>query len=303
MKVDHVLILAAGKGARMGEIGKVLPKVIWPVFEKSLLEIQVLYAKKIAPQAQIFINIFNHKDCIYKHILDNEKSFDAVKVVFENETLDIGGAIHNLARQLGYVGNLLILNSDQFLYTDEQMILESLSKLEIFDSLLFSYEVNPKDGYNGLECDKNILKSIVPNKLLQDKENIITYSGMCLINLFRLDKRVGESKFFDSVANPLKNKIYVKKLISFEYWDFGTLKRYLDSMFKIIQKINQKDSQFIRFLISIGALNENLVFQNGYDAENKILLKNLEIQSYKIKYTLPDNLIEERVYVDEFKDC
>ena len=44
MIVENALILAAGAGTRMGEIGKVLPKVLWPVFECSLLELEVLYA-------------------------------------------------------------------------------------------------------------------------------------------------------------------------------------------------------------------------------------------------------------------
>ena len=43
----RALILAAGKGTRMGEIGKVLPKVLWPIYERSLLELQVQYAKSL----------------------------------------------------------------------------------------------------------------------------------------------------------------------------------------------------------------------------------------------------------------
>ena len=58
MKVDHVLILAAGKGTRMGKIGEIVPKVIWPVFNKSLLELQVAYARSLAPTAQIHINLY-----------------------------------------------------------------------------------------------------------------------------------------------------------------------------------------------------------------------------------------------------
>ena len=59
MKVDNILILAAGKGTRMGEIGKKIPKVLWPIFDKTLLEWQILYAKQFVGNAQIYINIFN----------------------------------------------------------------------------------------------------------------------------------------------------------------------------------------------------------------------------------------------------
>jgi len=41
MQIDYCLILAAGFGTRMGKIGKKLPKVHGPDFEKSLLELQV----------------------------------------------------------------------------------------------------------------------------------------------------------------------------------------------------------------------------------------------------------------------
>ena len=58
MKVDHVLILAAGKGTRMGKIGKVLPKVLWPIFAKNLIELQVSFAKKLAPNSNIYANVF-----------------------------------------------------------------------------------------------------------------------------------------------------------------------------------------------------------------------------------------------------
>ena len=50
MQIDHILILSAGKGTRMGNIGKNLPKVLWPVLSKSLLELQVAYAQKLAPK-------------------------------------------------------------------------------------------------------------------------------------------------------------------------------------------------------------------------------------------------------------
>ena len=39
MLPERVLILAAGLGTRMGPLGEVLPKVLWPVFELSLIHI------------------------------------------------------------------------------------------------------------------------------------------------------------------------------------------------------------------------------------------------------------------------
>ncbi len=55
MALDHAFILCAGYGTRMGEIGKVLPKLLWPVFEKKMLELQVLYARQLGCR-KIYIN-------------------------------------------------------------------------------------------------------------------------------------------------------------------------------------------------------------------------------------------------------
>ena len=56
MKIDYALLLAAGYGTRMGIIGKELPKVLWPVYEKTLLELQVDYLKELGVK-NIFLNI------------------------------------------------------------------------------------------------------------------------------------------------------------------------------------------------------------------------------------------------------
>ena len=56
MQIDYCLILAAGFGTRMGAIGQKLPKVLWPVFERSLLELQVGYARSLGIQ-KIYINL------------------------------------------------------------------------------------------------------------------------------------------------------------------------------------------------------------------------------------------------------
>ena len=40
MKIDSFFTLSAGLGSRMGDIGSILPKPLWPVFEKTLLELQ-----------------------------------------------------------------------------------------------------------------------------------------------------------------------------------------------------------------------------------------------------------------------
>lgn len=252
MKVDHVLILAAGKGTRMGEIGKKLPKVIWPIFEKSILELEVLMAKELAPSANIYINLFNYKEIIRNFIQDHSTISSNATIIEEDRVLDIGGAIHNLALKLNYQGNLLILNSDQFLLSPKDFVKEGLKKLAYHDAVLFSYEVNSSDGYNALALEGTKLKSITLNKDLCFNTKIKTYTGMSLIKLEALDKVTGESAFFESVANPEKKSIETFEIKEFEYWDFGTTKRYHDSIFLLVK---QQGALFYKFLAKNKALD------------------------------------------------
>ena len=252
MKVDHVLILAAGKGTRMGEIGKKLPKVIWPIFEKSILELEVLMAKELAPSANIYINLFNYKEIIRNFIQDHSTISSNATIIEEDRVLDIGGAIHNLALKLNYQGNLLILNSDQFLLSPKDFVKEGLKKLAYHDAVLFSYEVNSSDGYNALALEGTKLKGITLNKDLCFNTKIKTYTGMSLIKLEALDKVTGESAFFESVANPEKKSIETFEIKEFEYWDFGTTKRYHDSIFLLVK---QQGALFYKFLAKNKALD------------------------------------------------
>jgi NDP-sugar pyrophosphorylase family protein len=109
--------MSAGFGTRMGSIGKKLPKVLWPVFEKSIIELQVAYARSLGID-NIYINLHHMGEQI-EEFCKSKASFEGVKFLWEKpEILDIGGAIHNLASQpeVKYKGKLLVLNADQFFF-------------------------------------------------------------------------------------------------------------------------------------------------------------------------------------------
>lgn len=283
MKVNHVLILAAGKGTRMGEIGKTLPKVIWPVFGKSLLELEVEYAKKLAPGAKVYINLYNYKDEILSFVKANPTSFFGVEFIEEEAILDIGGAVHNLSSRLKYKGNLLILNSDQFLFCNESVIKSGLEKLERLDSLLYTYTVNSKDGYNAINIQDEMFTGVIMNREFSAPTEIETYTGMSLIKLDGLKPLSGESKFFESVANCDESKVGISKVKEFEYWDFGTTNRYHESIFKLIQS---KKSSFYKFL------DELRVFENVEIEGDAFIFKDFTITKDKIRYKSIENIIK-----------
>ena len=267
MQVDNVLILAAGKGTRMGNIGKKLPKVIWPIFKKSILELEVLYAKEFNP-SNIFINIYNYKKEITEHIKKSDV-FSNVNIIEESESLDIGGAIHNIASKLNYTGILMVMNSDQFILLTEELKSKMIKLLGCSDCVILTHDVTKADGYNAIDSKDGRVVGIIENSLIGNN-HFETYTGMSLINLKSLKPQDGESKFFESVANFHTQKILKINIKESEYWDFGTLRRYSVSMFKIIEKIKNKNlDSFCTFLINNSAIDVKNIGDQSYCSNKK----------------------------------
>jgi mannose-1-phosphate guanylyltransferase len=257
MPIDYCLILAAGFGTRMGEIGKHLPKVMWPVFEKTLLELQVAYARSLGIK-NIYINLHYMGETIEK-FCRKKSTFEGVQLLWEKpEILDIGGAIHQLARlpEVKYKGRLLVLNADQFFYIPPDRFMKYVQASEKAKCTLFNYWVNTDLGYNAiLVDDKRIMQSIVKNKDLPLSSKVETYTGISIINLNQLRPVEGVSSFFESVCLFKNDAIPTIILEDIDYWDFGTLKRYWETSFKILETYRENSNHpFIRFLVGHHAL-------------------------------------------------
>lgn len=246
---DHCLILAAGFGTRMGEIGKVLPKVMWPVFHKSLLETQVIFARSLGYE-KVYVNVHHQFSTILEMTQGNANFKNVVWLQEFPEILDIGGGIHNLASQseVNYTGNLLVLNADQVLWFTKANLDEWMKALDGNDGVLLSLKVLSQQGYNQLVTEKGLLKSIKPNKEISPPQEILTYSGNAIINLATLKPQTGSSKFFDSVC-PFNRMNLCIDVSDHPYWDFGTKERYYESLKRIIREKDKKDlREFYEFL-------------------------------------------------------
>ena len=255
MRIDHCLILAAGFGTRMGVIGQKLPKVLWPVFEKSLLELQVAYARSLGIE-KIYINLHYMGEEI-ENYCKGRSAFEGVQFLWEKpEILDIGGAIHNLASKVNYRGKLLVLNADQFFYLRPEEMAKILKPYEKSAGVLFSYWVNSSLGYNALDIGPNrLVKGITKNKDLAQNTTVETYTGISYIDLSQLTKTPGVSAFFDSVCPYKEKDIPAILLENVDYWDFGTVKRYWETCFSILQTYRVRSTHpFLRFLVQEKAL-------------------------------------------------
>ncbi|HXH75292.1 MAG TPA: sugar phosphate nucleotidyltransferase [Bacteriovoracaceae bacterium] len=257
MQINHCLILAAGFGTRMGTIGQQLPKVLWPVFEKPLLQLQVAYARSLGI-SNIYINLHYMGEQI-EASCKNNPAFEGVTFLWEKpEILDIGGAIHNLASQpqVKYKGKLLVLNADQFFYMVKDDLYKFLEPFQKHSAALFSYEVNTSQGYNALEIGADrLVKKIIQNKDLPSGTPVETYTGISFVDLGKLEKIPGKSAFFDSVCPFEKTPIPAILLKNVDYWDFGTLKRYWETSHRLLNTYRTRSTHpFIRFLVQEKAL-------------------------------------------------
>lgn len=268
MQVNHVFILAAGKGTRMGNIGKILPKLLWPVFEVPLLDLQVKFSMKHFPGAHISINTYNYSEAIKSHV-DKSSYRDLVDLIIEKETLDIGGGIHNMAKKRGYQGLAAILNGDQFLMLDQTEIDRGIESASRSTASLLGYEVNSNQLYNALSFNlKGKLEAITPNANFARDTSMVTYTGNSFINLSRLRATSGESNFFDTIANPQLDDVNVEVLSDLEYWDFGTLNRYHKSHFDLLKR----ESKFFDFLTLEKAIDKNKLNDRSYHSLSGINL-------------------------------
>ncbi len=258
MKVDHCIILSAGFGTRMKSIGEIFPKPLWPIFEKSILENQIDYARMLGAK-NIYVNLHYRSQQVLQHFYDKEE-YEDVHFLVENEILDIGGAIHNMASQeaVNYKGQLLILNGDQFIYFDWSELKKAEKLLAKSKAVMMAVKVDPRFGHAQTIMDENdCLSNIVPNKKIISKEKIYTYSGMCFVKLESLTPYHGPSSLYESVCNYKVEKIPMVKIDNYEYWDFGTLDRYWNSMFEILKEIPKKKGMFVDFLIENKSIDLN----------------------------------------------
>ena len=94
------------------------------------------------------------------------------------------------------------------------------------------------------------------------KENsYYTYSGVGLLDLEKLDHKNGPSSFFTTVCNYKEKTVLMREPPDSDYWDFGTIDRYVSSMQKSIEE-NQMNSFLERNDARIECSNNHISMMN-----------------------------------------
>lgn len=258
MNTKSVFFPCAGKGTRMGEQGKHLPKPLWPLFEKTLLEVQRLYATELG-YSNFLINTHHLSQMFSKPALGESGSF---KVYEEGELLGSGGCFHNLKAH-GESGDLAIFNPDSFLILSQGDWETFESLCSKFEQVLIAVPCGAKDPYNRLVVENGMLIKIAPPS---ENAPMWTYSGFGKINLDGLHKSSGNSGFFDTVAKLNDEALTVFKPVeSFEFWDFGTIENYV---FNIKKLTTDQSSKLAKFLIRTEVMKQSELSPNSYGSKH-----------------------------------
>ena len=262
MSIDAVFIPCAGKGTRMGEVGKSLPKPLWPLFDSTLIELQIKFFKKLGFN-KIIINTH--------HLAEQFNTLDNVEILFENELLGSGGSLHNLKKNYPNIQKILISNPDVFFnlsLEDWKNFIDEKNEEE-FDNILLSLPCKKGEAYNELIVDD---KNQFLNVSQPPKRDYCTYSGVGIINLKSFELKEGESSFFKSVINPNVNRTKILNIGKrSQYWDFGTLDQYKDSHLAIL---DGEDESFRNLLEELKIFDP----KQDYIAENCMNLGQLKIK-------------------------
>lgn len=96
----NAVVLAAGKGARLGELTKSLPKPLLPIDGKPILEHNIEWCRKNGVD-KIFINLHHLPEAIRAHCGDGSKWGVSIAYKQEDSLLGTAGAVKNFERELG----------------------------------------------------------------------------------------------------------------------------------------------------------------------------------------------------------
>lgn len=253
MKTDCAFILAAGHGTRMGDVGKVIPKPAFPVFDKTLIEVLIIQLKELGFK-KIFVNAHHQADYLKNHLA---KINSEIIVLHEEELLGSGGAFYNLKSSFPDLKNVFSINSDLIFNLTKANFsdLERVHEETEASATILGLNVNGGNDFNRLDVEGNFLKNIINSSDLNAKLYDYTYSGIGIFDLERLDPNYSgkKSSFFDSVAPFKKKSVAVCLPGVLDYYDFGTIENYLKS----IKMIRGDRNSFIRKFLSQEMLKEN----------------------------------------------
>jgi NDP-sugar pyrophosphorylase family protein len=95
----NAMILAAGRGTRLGSLGQKTPKVLVDICGEPLLERQITYLKSGGIE-RVVVNVHHLADQVQAFVAENRRAAE-VDVIVEKELLGTAGGVRNALSWLG----------------------------------------------------------------------------------------------------------------------------------------------------------------------------------------------------------
>ncbi len=261
--VKQAVIPLAGQGTRMLPLTKVLPKELWPMGSKSILECildecfdagiqQVIFV--ISKQKEIIKNYFRQKKSlentvknkpeILKKLIYLNKISKKVKFVYQDKPRGLGHAVLCAEKFIKSKYFLLILPDDiiKGKNCSRELILLNKKKKS---SILALRQVNKKDvnryGIVGFQNRKYLkINKMIEKPTIKSAPSKFAIIGRYLLNrsifpILRKQKtgKLGEIQITDAMNSMLITENYYGCKFKGKYLDCGTIKGYIKSFIKI----------------------------------------------------------------------
>lgn len=213
MKVDTVIILAAGRGIRMMPISKTIPKPMIKINGKSLIERGISILKK--KFNNIYITVGYKSSKLSAHVISK-----GVTGIFNTEGQGNGWWIYNTL-----LSNLnkpvLVLTCDNLFKLNYKFLVEEYVRLKKPACLIFP--VQPVKNCAG---DFVHFKNSKVIKLSRKKKTNFYASGIQILNPKKISKITKKTFSFNNVWMQLikKNKLFVSKLYPGKWYAIDNLK-------------------------------------------------------------------------------
>jgi NDP-sugar pyrophosphorylase family protein len=150
------LVLAAGKGTRLGALTARRPKPMVPVAGRPLLE-RIVRDLRAAGIEEIFINLHHCADVITGHFGDGSRHGVAIRYSREPELLGTAGAARRLQRELG--DRFLVYYGDNFVEIDLGALFRAHERRRPLGTIaVFEAEETRASGVVETDADGRVLR-------------------------------------------------------------------------------------------------------------------------------------------------
>jgi len=183
----NVMILAAGFGTRLLPHTRRIPKPLFPILDKSLLEIAIDTAKKADPD-RVVVNVHHLADQIMEFIESRDFGVD-VAVSHEKEIMGTAGCFAAARRLLGG-DDLAVINSDVIVEVDWPGLLRFHRRPRALATLML--QNNPDPVRYGALCansEGRIVRFVnATSKDHTGAEKVMMFTGVSILSPVLLDR-------------------------------------------------------------------------------------------------------------------